>query len=196
MRNFNLTLLIVIFFLMPLSLQGEIYRWVDLDNTVHFSDVPHVGSTVIENDQNIQTFSDENQLNLDSPQKAQLSDNSAESKKVVYTAFSFVTPKAEETIHSNQGIVNIVVELMPTLSEGDEVIFELDNKPVLLNQKSEGVVNDNRVAIKGQITTTLTDVQRGAHTLTAKLVDSNGQILKTASVNFYIFHASALNKIS
>lgn len=100
---------------------------------------------------------------------------------VAYTAISIARPEAEETIHDNAGTVEVALSLSPPLQAefGHRVKVFLDGVALPETRTESGF--------------TLTEIDRGAHTLQAAVVDSAGHALITsAPVTFYMWRASAL----
>ena len=96
-----------------------------------------------------------------------------------YAQFTIASPQAEETIFNTGGSVSVALSVSPPLKEGHQVVITLDGKE----------------AAKGQSSSlTLSEVERGAHQLSASLVNSAGLTLRQASpVTFYVFQQSLLN---
>jgi len=92
-----------------------------------------------------------------------------------YTVFAMESPKNEETIQ-NQHIIPVSIKIEPALQEGDKVLVLIDGAPWGEPQAST------------QLQFTAPD--RGTHSLSAKLLDKNGQVLKqTNSITVYIHQA-------
>lgn len=105
----------------------------------------------------------------------------AAGEAVAYTAIEIARPEAEETIHDNAGTVEVALSLSPPLQAefGHRVKVFLDGVALPETRTESGF--------------TLTEIDRGAHTLQAAVVDSAGHALITsAPVTFYMWRASAL----
>ena len=97
-----------------------------------------------------------------------------------YDSVAIVSPQPETTLHSNNGNVDVKVEVSPQLNtaSGDQVAILLDDKVVASGSKLH-------VRLKG--------VERGTHTLAAQVTAADGTVLiSSAPVTFYMWHASRL----
>jgi hypothetical protein len=79
-----------------------------------------------------------------------------------YTAVSVVAPANDESVRDNSGTVTIVAGIEPELRPGHQVEVLMDGQVV---------------AATGGNQVTLTEVDRGTHTLQVRVVDQSGAIL-------------------
>lgn len=161
--------------LVPALASAAIYKWVDSNGNVVFSDQPHPGAKKVELPP-ISTFSDGG-----ATQKSAAPPSFGTKKKpsAVYDHFVIVKPTREETLRNNAGTVDVQLSLLPELRDGDKIILTLDGKP-----QGQGIQSTRFV---------LKNLDRGTHVLSASIVDSGGRSLITApSVTFYLHKASAL----
>lgn len=98
-----------------------------------------------------------------------------------YTTLFIAQPVNDETIHDNSGTLEVALTLSPSLqTEQDHRIK---------------IFLDGEALSQAQTTTTfsLTEIDRGGHTLQVAVVDRSGQLLITsAPATFYMWRASAL----
>lgn len=95
-----------------------------------------------------------------------------------YTGAAVVQPANEQTVHDNDGNVTVRVAVTPGLAPGHRVVLLLDGRPI--GQQMGG-------------TFPLSGIERGAHTLQAQVVDSNGKtLIASHPVTFYMWQASRL----
>ena len=102
----------------------------------------------------------------------------AQSDNVVMT---IVSPKNQETIHSNVGSVPVKISLPgdATVAPGNAIRVLLDGREFGSPQHTSSFVLDG--------------VERGEHTLQVLLMDASGNTTaSSASVTFYMWQASAL----
>lgn len=151
--------------------ETELYKWVDKDGTVHFSDQPTAGAEKIKV-KDVDTIPA-----LKSPPAGPESPPAA----VTHYEITFTSPKAEETIRDNAGNVNVSVNLTPPLNDksGDTLQFSVDGQP----QGDSGMATQ----------LTLTNLDRGTHTVQATVLDGANRPLTSARVTFYLQRFSALN---
>lgn len=91
-----------------------------------------------------------------------------------------VSPAVDEMVHSNAGIVRVVVEDVPS---------GLRLQPVLDGEVRSEPVADSVFYLR--------DVTRGTHELIVKLVDAGGrEVSRTSPVTFHLWQASRLMRRS
>lgn len=138
----------------------EIYKWVDSNGDVHFSDKPHQGAEQIELPK-VQTYSSPK---IPVTEKEPEPTGSADGR--TYQKLSFVQPEDQSTIRNPQGYISVILDLQPKLAPGDKVQLIFDGTPLA----------------KPQPTTVfaLRDIKRGSHTMAAQIVDAQGKVLNTS----------------
>ena len=147
-----------------------VYRWVDAQGNVHYSDHPHPGATKVALPQT-QTFAPPMTA------KARATKPPAPAAPTVaYSQFSLASPGNQVTlwyVHE----VTVSVNLVPQLRPGDTITYHLDSQTI-------GPTEETSVTFK--------NVDRGAHTASAELDVVNGASLKTGTVTFYVRQKSVL----
>lgn len=104
----------------------------------------------------------------------------AAGETVAYTSLVITQPAAEETIHDNTGTLAVELALSPALQieQGHRIKLLLDG---------------TAMPVTGTTSLTLTEIDRGAHTLQAAVEDQSGAVLIVSEpVSFYMWRASAL----
>jgi len=99
-----------------------------------------------------------------------------------YTSFTLTSPASEATIRNNLGTVVIETVLTPALmtAQGHGIQFYLD-----------GVAHG---AVIESPTVTLSNIDRGEHTLSARVVDAAGKVLMaTGEITVFVKRASKLH---
>ena len=102
----------------------------------------------------------------------------------IYAGFSFIKPVNDETLRNNLGIVMAETKLVPALQHKlkHRIQFYLDNEPY------GPVIASTAV--------TMSNLDRGAHTLSASVVDQEGNtLISTGSVTVHVKRESKLNVI-
>lgn len=170
--------LIALLFITP-TLADEIYKWVDENGQMNFSDIPRDGATEIELAP-AQTFS------VPSAQSAATSSSAttrvAGSKEVAsYEAMEIVNPATEETIWNTGGEVTVSVSLQPGLQTGHQIRLYIDGKPL-----PNLAPNSSSLQIS--------EVPRGQHQLRAEVRDQNGEVLITAQPTTFFYQQTAVNR--
>jgi hypothetical protein len=166
--------------LASVSVQAEIYRWVDADGKTVYGDNPPKTSAAKSVNLPLLTVADSPapkpaQAN---PDAALAADKKAGDEAEAYTDFKIASPTAEEAIRANEGTLAVSVALQPQLKAGDGVTLYLDSK---------------QVATGASLSFNLTDVERGEHSVFAVLTDASGNIIQnTQPVKFSVLRYSAV----
>ena len=110
--------------------------------------------------------------------------NTPEEKTTVtsYTSFKLLAPVKDAIIRDNSGNVPVSLSLTPNLDTkaGHSISIMVDGATKISNSK--------------QSSATLSNIDRGTHTVSAKIQDSKGKVLKTSnSVSFSVYRYSQLH---
>lgn len=159
--------------LLPALGSAAVYKHVDDQGNVTYTDEPRPGAEVIDPDERSSTYSY-------TPPSSVSRDTSADPEPgPAYATVRIVQPGSEATVRDNQGLVDVEVALDPPLRDGHTVEFLLDGEP--------------RGEPQASVTRQLTDVHRGEHRVAARVLDASGEILVTSEpVVFYMHQASRL----
>jgi hypothetical protein len=153
----------------------EIYRWVDSDGVVHFSDRPTEGAERME--------LQEPQI-ISPPAVRTRRSNSGEEGESAdtdrYRTLEIVSPGQEEVLWNIEGQLDVSMRLQPRLQAGDRVSLFLDDQEVDMNPRSLQVQ--------------LNEVGRGVHVLRAEVRDVGGTVLiRSQTRTFVVQQTSILN---
>ncbi len=169
-----LVFLIGIILVAPLLAQ-EVYRWVDDDGHLHYSDRPREGAETVELSK-AQTFS--------APPVATSPAQPDAGERFKYDKISIARPDDEETIWNTGNQVDVSLTLSPRLRRGDKLMWYVDG------QLQSNVSTRSTSA-------TLSDIWRGTHQLVAEVQDINGNSLNRSSpVTFEYRMTSALSPLN
>ena len=165
--------LILLLFMVSAAVQAEVYKSTNDKGEVIYSDIPSRGAERVKLP-DLPTYT---------PPPVPASTSRADRKSVqdaIYQSFSFRKPGNDETVRNNLGIIMIETRLAPALQTklGHRIQFYLNGKPAapLLD----------RTAI------TLSNIERGAHTLSASVLDKDGKVLvSTGDVTVHVKRESA-----
>lgn len=154
--------------------QAEVYKSTNDKGEVIYSDIPSQGAERVKLP-SLPTYT--------APPLAPSTRATRDSaENAFYENFSFNKPKNDETVRNNLGIIMIETRLAPALQTKlrHRIQFYLDGEP-------NGPLLD-RTAI------TLSNIERGAHTLSASVLDKDGKVLiSTGDVTVHIKRESALH---
>lgn len=134
-----------------------IFKWTDTNGNVHFSDTPHPGAEEIEL-LHTQTFT--------SPRRPSISRSDVEATNDV--KITIVQPEDHATIRHPQGYLSLVLDVQPTLKNGNKIQVVLDGTPFGEPQESTFFA--------------LKNISRGLHTLVAQIIDKKGKNIKTSKL--------------
>lgn len=169
----GLLLLILLSALSFFSANAEIYRWTDANGNTVFGDSPPKTVKAKPIDLPLLTVAD----SFNKKEEEKQAENGQEETSA-YSAFHITAPTDGESIRSNEGSLNVSLSLKPQLQDGDEVTLYVDAK---------------QVATGKTLTFTLSELDRGEHTVFAVLTDAEGNIiLNTDPVTFNLLRYSAL----
>jgi len=148
---------------------GEVYRHVDAQGNVTFSDEPIEGGETVD-------VKPVTTVTLPKPQTVRETDRLREEVKregSVYESVSFVQPQNEQAFHSGSGDVRFQVTSTPGLQAGHKYEVTLDGQPVAQTSSGSVVVNN---------------IFRGTHEARVHIVDENGVQVKTGSAITFTVH--------
>jgi hypothetical protein len=157
------------------TVQAEVYKSLDANGEVIYSDVPSVGAKRMQMPE-LPTYTP-----APLPAFTATPDTATATAGDGYSALALSQPRDDETIRSNGGTLNVSVTLEPALQvdAGHRVQFFLDDKA--------------RGKPLARLSTSFTDVDRGTHTVSAAVIDESGASIITAGpVKFHLLRASLL----
>ncbi len=172
--------------LVPLCADAAIYRWVDGEGVLHFSDQkpnrPDVEEVQVKPANIVPTESGKPSGTAGPTGTTSSGATTTPSTKVPprYRALRIVSPGNDEAVRANDGVVDVRCTLQPALgvAAGHEIRIVIDGRRIT-GLKSCG--------------TTLTDVVRGAHSLQVQVVDSLGKVLISSPTHtFHVLKRSRL----
>jgi hypothetical protein len=158
---------------------AEVWRWVDDNGVVHFSDRPRPGAERVELNP-AQTFTPPPVPARPERSSAQEQAAQADQEGPRYTGLRVVSPSAGETLWNIGGQLNVRLEVEPGLAPGHQLRVLLDGQRV--------------ETPRGATQFTLSEVYRGEHTLSASVMDERGrELVASEPVTFYVQQASLQN---
>jgi hypothetical protein len=177
MRTLLFTL---ISFACSVVLAATVYRWVDEDGVVHYSDQPHPNAEKV-HVQAVQTYK-AGPTDAGGGGAAQPAPSNAGST-ATYAGCVIAQP-VENQDYPNLESLSIVVRTDPSLHPGDQIFLMLDGAPL-----------NNAQPVGTQFT--LSPVERGTHTLQAVVRDGTGALMcQTPAVTFSAHQPSVQNPVN
>lgn len=148
---------------------ADIYKWIDRQGNVHFSDTPHPGAKRLDIPE-AQGFS--------SPvPKSSLPESTSshpETSGHTYTKIAITQPENEATIRNNQGFIAVTTQVEPDLFPGDKLQLIFDGSP--LGEPQTNVLFQ------------LNGIYRGSHTIAIQIVDESGNVIESSDpITVFVF---------
>lgn len=170
----------VLFTLMCLACSAAfattIYKWVDENGVVHYSDQPHPNAQKVQLE-SAQTYSASGARTPYNPQRR--GEESRGGQESPYEGCSIVQPQSEQTLENADSTV-VSLQVLPALRQTDRIYLSMDGKPL-----NSGQPTGNPFGVSS--------LERGQHSLTAEVRGPDGTVLCQSQVTFYVHQASLLN---
>jgi Domain of unknown function (DUF4124) len=160
-----------------LALAATVYRWVDENGVVHYSDQPHPNAEKLQ----VHAAQTYKPSALDAPSAGGgASSSTSSSSSSPYRGCAVVQPPAGQS-YANVDSLTVVVQTDPQLHPGDKVYVMVDGQAV-----NGGAPSGPQFV--------LSPVERGSHTVQAQVKDAGGAIMcQTPTVTFEVHQNSILN---
>ena len=147
-----------------LTLNAQVYRSVDKDGNVTYTDQPGNGA------QEVEVKELETIRSLESPELRPLPKKNQPTE--VYSDLSITSPADDESVRENSGLLTVTVQLTPALRGNDTLVLYMDG---------------NEYARGKSTTFMMSNVDRGSHQLRVAVVDSQGrQQAASRSTTFHL----------
>ena len=147
--------------------QAVVYKWVDKDGKVHYSDEPQPNAQIVElKDKTL------NQISLPLP-KTDMDDVNQAIESIQYQV-DITSPSEEETVRNNNGDFEVVATITPELKGQYLMAIKLDGKPI--GQPQIGNVFQ------------LKNIDRGQHTLVVDAMTQNGKVFASSPPRKIFLH--------
>lgn len=173
-------IILAAFALVPTDTRGEIYKTIDEDGNVVFTDIapPNISETVELSNSTSYTPPATPASPTTGTQQPIGAPAASAQPEVIYQSILINAPANDEAVRDNAGNITISVEVKPSLAPGHSIALVVDGKRV-------------STSVSGQFP--LRNVDRGTHTLSAQVLDENQMILKQSSdQTFHMLRYSAL----
>lgn len=176
MRRHALTIILGLLVLAPALASTTVYRWVDEQGVVHFSDQPHPGA---------QKMHVEDAPTFPAPPMPQrASGGSAPSEGGAPTASCSIESPSDQQMLMNQWDVSGSIRMPPQLDSGDRVVLMLDGKVLTGAADLSGAFH-------------ISQIDRGEHTLAAQVQGPDGQVIcQTPQISFFVHQPSIQNPVN
>lgn len=164
--------------LMAALTHAEIYKTTDASGQVSYSDQPSAGAVRVQvaplpTVPPVATTTSVGTASNNAPVSAS---NVATVQRPSYQ-LSFQSPGPETYIRRGETL-NVAVTLSPALAGGDQIVMLMNGQPVGTGGPQASINTET--------------LDRGSYTITAQVVDTQGQVLATQSASFTVMQASRL----
>jgi hypothetical protein len=156
----------------------EIYRWVDKNGTVHYSDQPDSPNAVLINVIEPNAYEGEAATADSGASGSASAEQDSEPSVSPYESLSIVQPPPDEVFFGSDATVSVQADLQGTLLPDHSVVFFL---------------NGNRRPASG-LGMELSGLARGTYFLRASILDQNGDpVITSQQTTFHVRQASTQN---
>jgi hypothetical protein len=166
--NIKILLILNLVFITFVSAE-TVYKTLDAEGNVIFSDVPSIGAEVIE-------IEEAQTINI--PEEKYRPVTKLKPDKIEYTKLVIASPENDATIYSNEGNVSINVEVEPALLKKDLLVLFMDGKEISSGKSLQF---------------SLVNLERGTHTVDVVVKNEKGKILKRSGK--LVFHLRKFSKL-
>lgn len=173
----RLTLVTGITLLLAAPVSAEIYRQVDAQGNVTYTDEPSDQSPA--ETVEVRPVTTVTLPKLEAVREPEELRERAETEGAAYSEVRFTAPQDEQAFHSGSGDVSFQVSSSPGLQSGHKYEVTLDGQPI--GQSTSGTVS-------------VRNIDRGTHQAGVSIVDSSGVTIKTGdTISFTVHRPSVLN---
>lgn len=142
--------------------QDRVYKRVNPDGSVEYSDQPLQGAEVMKVPKGSTFTMPETTTSTAAP-----ADSTAEETGVTYDSLEITEPANDKTIRSNEGKVSALARVVPGLASNHRFRWRMDGE----------IVQDvNSPELR------LNNIDRGSHTLQAEIVDADGKVVISSEI--------------
>ena len=170
MLRFMQKIIVICLFAAIGIVDAGVYRWVDQNGQIHFSDQPRAGAEQIKlKETSIYTPPSASETGAANPEAQESEPVPPENASAAanYESISIASPENNQVIRSIDGMVNVSVELRPGLLAGHKIRIYLDGVRAAQDLESTQI--------------TLQNTDRGTHALQVSVIDENNNELKRSS---------------
>jgi Domain of unknown function (DUF4124) len=172
MRRHALTIILATVVLAPALAATTVYRWVDEQGVVHFSDQPHPGA---------QKMHVEDAPTFPATPVPQTPGSAPPAEPGVATASCSIESPGDQQNLMNTYSVSGSIRMPGLLDPGDRVVLMLDGKVLTGAAELSGAFH-------------IPEIDRGAHTLAAQVQTPDGQVIcQTPQITFFVHQPSIQN---
>lgn len=143
-----------------------VYRWVDKNGTVHYSDKKVAGAEKVSIQVSPSHKVPVTPVTTTAKNKP-AGKPVAEQSKTQYRT-SITSPVHDSTLYDNNGNISVSVDVKPEFGDGQTLQLLIDGTPVGEKHQSPTLL--------------VTNIDRGSHNLQVQLIDKNGKIIASSEI--------------
>jgi hypothetical protein len=164
-------LITIVSLLFTLNASAELFKWVDQDGVIHYSDKRPADTA------------QQQELSGHLARLRKKKEEAKEDNQNIYEEFSVTQPQKDSVVRDADSNVDIVIQINPPLTEKHFLQIYLDGLEVGEKTKFTNL--------------TLKEVKKGIHRLQGKIIDENAQVISTTEeVTFQFRKPADLSKIA
>ncbi len=150
---------------------ADVWRWVDENGVVHFSDTPVEGAQQVDVSASARTTGARVFRDTAPSAPAGAEQPAEEEEAFRYQSLTIASPAAEETLWNIEGTLSVSLSVSPALQPGHQVRVYFNGEARMVNSTSF----------------TLDEVWRGVHNIQAEVLDETGRLMIRSQPNrFYV----------
>ena len=175
-------IILIVAALLALPVAAQVYKWVDEDGVVHYTDRPVEGAEKVDLPESKSTTFRRPELPTSGPAARSSSGrDEGQEQGGAYESFRIVQPSNEETLWNIGATLPVSLSLSPDLGQGHGIEVWFDGTELESPDPTS-------------LSFTIPEVYRGTHTLRARVVDAGGRVLiQTDQITFYVRQTSVIN---
>lgn len=166
------TLLLVFLALLSVTTNAQekkkIYRWIDKDGNVHFTDEPRKGAVELK-------MKEVPTVNMTPPAPLKPIQSPAKEEQIPkfikYTAARVVSPAKDGVVRNNAQILTVDLAIEPALGAGHSVRIFVDGKPVKETEQTSGIK--------------LEKLEFGEHSINFAIINQDGKVVFNSQSNSF-----------
>ncbi len=140
---------------------SEVYKWIDDEGKVHYTNKPHKKATKVE----LSPFTVYGKKIKKEEKKGVLNQNQDNNKNTSeYSVIEIIEPKEDAVLRSDTGEIKVQIKLTPTLGEGHKRHLILDNTvpPEIIMPANSAILNG---------------IERGRHQFVLEIKNTDGKVV-------------------
>ena len=166
-----LILLFTLLLCLP-ALARDVYKWTSEDGVIHYADTYQPGSV------RVKVPDERGSSRSPVAVEDQATEETGQPDEADYLSFDIIQPEQDATVRSNEGLVDVILKLTPTLQSSHAIRIFVDGK-------DEGELKSTQFS--------LNELNRGTHSLQASVVDAQGAtLISSSTVTFHLRKASII----